>query len=153
QIPDRDASPLNRERLDGWLASGAISEAQHRTLTAIVRKEVFTVFVELNALLYLGVVAFAVGLGWTIYTRFPTLGDAAALVPLVLLLAACSWYCFVHAQPYSVERVDSPDFVFDYVLYLGCLAFGVMLGYLEIRFKLLHEHWDYHLLAAAALYF
>ena len=43
------------DRLDGWKAVGVISEEQHAMLTALVRRERFSVFVELSALLYLGV--------------------------------------------------------------------------------------------------
>jgi hypothetical protein len=57
------------------------------------------------------------------------------------------------AAPYSRAQVDSPTLAFDYVLYLGCLTFGIGLGYFAYRFHLLQDHWDAYLLAAALLYF
>ena len=60
------------DRLDEWKALGVISEAQHATLSAIVRRERFSLYVELNALLYIGVIALVAGLGWTfvLWRRF-----------------------------------------------------------------------------------
>jgi hypothetical protein len=39
------------------------------------------------------------------------------------------------------------------VLYLGCAFLGILFGYLENRLHLLAEHWDYYLLASAALFY
>src|SRR5262245_358085 len=141
------------ESLERWRLSGAISSEQHAALAAIVRKDRFSVFLELNALLYLGVLAFVAGLGWTIHEHFAQLGDIAIVVPLALIFAACLYYCLTRSQPYANSQVESPGFAFDYVLYLGCLVFATELGYLEFRFELLKAHWDYYLLGSAALYF
>ena len=141
------------EALERWRNSAAISGEQHDTLAAVASRSRFSLFLELNALLYLGVLVFVAGLGWTIKLHFAQLGDAAVVVPLAAIFAACLYYCFSHAQPYTPERVESPNFAFDYVLYLGCLVFGVELGYLEFRFELLKANWDYYLLASAFLYF
>ena len=119
----------------------------------MTRKERFSFFVELNALLYLGVVAFIGGLGWTVQTYFTRLGDVAILGPLTAVLAACLWYSFSRGAPYSPEQVASPTFAFDYVLYLACLIFAVELGYVEFRFHVLKENWDGYLLASALAYF
>src|SRR5262245_10649743 len=141
------------ETLERWRNTEAITGEQHAALAAIVRKERFSLFLELNAVLYLGVLAFVGGLGWTIKEHFSQLGDAAVVIPLAAIFAGCLYYCFTHAQPYTPERVESPTFAFDYVLYLGCLVFGVELGYLEFRFELLKANWDYYLLASSLLYF
>jgi len=141
------------DALERWRSTGAITGEQHAVLTTIVRKDRFSVFLELNALLYLGVVSFVAGLGWTVYEHFARLGDAAVVVPLAAVFAACLYYCFARARPYDPARVESPNFAFDYVLYLGCLVFGVELGYIEFRFQLLRANWDFYLLASSILYF
>jgi Predicted membrane protein (DUF2157) len=139
--------------LDRWRDEGAISSEQYDTLAALVRKDRFSVFIELNALLYAGVLAFVAGVGWTIQTYFASLGDAAILFSLATLFASCLYYCFSRSVPYSQEAVESPTFVFDYVLYFGCLIFGVGLGYLEFRYHFLKENWDQYLLLSAIVYF
>src|SRR6187402_908155 len=114
--------------LQRWRTTGAITGEQHDVLSALVRKERFTVFVELHTILYLGVVAFIAGLGWTIQAHFQGLGDAAILSALTLTCAASFYYCFSRGSSYSTGRVESPGMAFDYVLYLGCLVFGLELG-------------------------
>ena len=136
-----------------WRDGGAITAAQFDTIAAIVRKERFSIFVELNALLYIGVLAFIAGLGWTIQTYFANLGDAAILLGLTVLLSASLYYCFSRAAPYSYGQVQSPTMAFDYVLYLACLVLASELAYIETRFQLLAKNWDYYLLSSAVLYF
>ncbi len=121
--------------LERWKTAGAISAEQHDMLAALVRKDRVSVFVELNALLYAGVVMFIAGVGWTIQTYFASLGDAAVLSSLALLFAGCLFYCFTRSAPYSNDAQESPYFAFDYVLYLGCLSLGVALGLSRIPFS------------------
>ena len=104
-----------------------------------MRKDRFSVALELNALLYLGVLAIAAGLLWTVQTHFIALGDTAIVAALTVIVALCFGYCFARARPYSPGEVESPTAIFDYVLYLGCLVFAIELAYLETRFTLLGE--------------
>jgi hypothetical protein len=140
-------------RLQHWHDTGAITADQYTALSALVRKTRFSVFIELNALLYLGVLSFIAGLGWIISDYVATLGDAAIISALTLLLLACFYYCFSRVPPYSHDQVESPNVAFDYVLYLGCLTFAVELGYLESRFHLLQSNWDFYLLISSAVFF
>ncbi len=129
--------------LQKWRDSGAISADQFDTLIAIVRKERFSVFVELNVLLYVGVLSLAAGVGWTINTYFADLGDAAILIGLTALLMSSLYYCFSH----------KPGMVVDYILYLACLTLAAELAYIEARFEVLRDHWDYYVLLSAFVYF
>ena len=139
--------------LERWKTSGAITVAQHDVIAALARKDRFSVFVELNTLLYLGVISLIAGAGWTIQTYFADLGDAAILSSLTVVFVATLYYCFSRTRPYSHGEVESPGFAFDYVLYLGCLVFGLELGYLEFRFHFLQASWDHYLLLASIVYF
>src|SRR5262245_53394595 len=111
------------ERLDNWKQTGTITADQYNALTAIVRKDRFSVFLELNGLLYLGVLSFVGGLGGMIQAYAASFGDIAILSALAILLGFCFYYCFSRALPYSAMRVESPNFALDYVLYLACLVF------------------------------
>jgi Predicted membrane protein (DUF2157) len=139
------------DRLDGWKAAGAISEEQHAMLTALVRRERFSVFVELSALLYIGVLSIVGGLVWTFRDYVTNLGDAAILGILTLLMVLSFGYCFSRTHPYSNDEVESPTFVFDYVLYFACLIFSATLAFIETRFGIFHG-WDTHLLLAAIVF-
>ena len=49
------------EHLERWHTTGAISGAQYEAIATLVRKDRFSLFVELNTILYLGVLAFVAG--------------------------------------------------------------------------------------------
>jgi len=139
------------ERLAEWKAVGTISQAQHDTLAALVRKERVSVYAELSALLYLGVLSFVGGLGWTMRAYVVNLGDAAILSLLTLIVAAAFYYCFAKAEPYANTEVESPSLVLDYVLYLGCLVLSAEIGYIEYRFHLF-DNWHHHLLIVSVVF-
>jgi Predicted membrane protein (DUF2157) len=139
--------------LERWKHTGAITAGQHDVLSALARQDPFSVFVELNALLYLGVVSFVAGTGWTIQSYFADFGGAEILLLLTIAVCVSLYYCFSRSPPYSPAEVESPGFTFDYVLYFGCLVFGLELGYLELHFHLLQASSDHYLFLAAAVYF
>ena len=139
------------DRLDAWKTAGVISEEQHAMLAALVRHERFSVFVELSALLYLGVLSIAGGLVWTFQEYVATLGDVTILAMLTLLMAVSFGYCVTRVGRYSNDEVESPSLAFDYVLYFGCLIFSATLAFIETRFEIFHG-WDTHLLIAAIVF-
>ena len=141
------------DRLEQWKNSGVISPEQHALLAGLARGRPFSVFLELNILLYAGILAFVGGLGWTVTTWSQQLGDVVVLTVLSMLLGVCFWHCFSRAAAWSPGEVASPSLVFDYVLYLGSLVWSVELTYLETRFHLLSGQWDLYLLATSVLFF
>ncbi len=140
-------------RLDQWKERGVISPEQHTRLAGLSRGEPFSLFLELNILLYAGILSFVAGLGWTVTTWSHQLGDVLVLSILSMMLAASFWYCFSRAPSWSRGETSSPSLIFDYVLYLGSLIWSVELAYLEERFHILSGQWDLYLLATAALFF
>jgi hypothetical protein len=152
-------SPENQDfmtiltRLEQWKEHGTISPEQHALLAGLSRGEPISFFLELNILLYVGILAFVAGLGWTVSTWSQQLGDVLILTILSAILAACFWYCFSRAPAWSPAEIPSPSLIFDYVLYVGSLTWSMELAYLENRFHLLSGQWDLYLLATAGLFF
>jgi hypothetical protein len=140
-------------RLEQWKDRGVITPEQHAHLAGLSRGEPFSVALELNVLLYGGVLALVAGLGWTVSTWSQQLGDVLVLTILSALLAACFWYVFSRAPAWSPVETPSPSLVFDYVIYLGSLTWSIELAYLENRFHLLSGQWDYYVLATTGLFF
>ena len=140
-------------RLELWKEQGAISTEQQAHLASLSRGEPFSLSLELNLLLYAGVLAFVAGLGWTISTWSKQLGDVLVLTILSIILTASFWYCFSRAPARSAAETAAPNQIFDYVLYLGSLVWCVELAYLENRFHVLSGQWDLYLLATALLFF
>jgi len=130
-----------------------ISPEQHTLLEGLSRGEPFSFFLELNLLLYAGILAFVTGLGWTVSTWSDQMGDVLVLTILTAILAASLWYCFSRAPAWSAGESPSPGLASDYVLYLASLSWTVELAYIEKRFELLSGQWDLYLLATAALFF
>jgi hypothetical protein len=122
-------------------------------LAGLSRGEPLSLFLELNVLLYAGVLAFVTGLGWTVSTWSRQLGDVLVLTILSTILAVCFWYCFSRAPVWSPAETPAPSPIFDYVLYLGSLTWSLELAYLENRFLVLSGEWDLYLLATAGLFF
>jgi len=140
-------------RLGSWKEQGKISPEQHVLLAGRSRGEPLSLFLELNVLLYAGVLAFVAGLGWTISTWSHQIGDVVVLTILSTILAASFWYCFSRAPAWSPAEAPAPSPIFDYVLYLGSLIWSLELGYIESRFHVLSGQWDLYLLATAILFF
>jgi hypothetical protein len=145
-------------RLQEWKEQGKISPLQHAHLAGLARGEPFSLFLELNVLLYAGVLAFVAGLGWTVSTWSHQIGDVVVLTVLSTILAASFWYCFSRAPSWSPGETpaSSPivlNPIIDYVLYLGSLVWSLELAYVENRFHLLSGQWDLYLLATAVLFF
>jgi hypothetical protein len=140
-------------RLEQWKEQGKISPEQDAHLAGLCRGEPFSLFLELNVLLYAGVLSFVAGLGWTVRTWSQQVGDVLVLTILSTILAACFWYCFSRASAWSPTETLAPSPIFDYVLYLGGLIWSLELAYLENRFHLLSGQLDLYLLATAGLYF
>jgi hypothetical protein len=140
-------------RLDHWKESGTISPEQHSLLSRIASGELFSIFLELNILLYAGILAFVGGLGWTVSTWSEQLGDVLVLGVLTAILGACLWYCFSRAPAWSREQTASPNLIFDYVLYLGALVWSIELTYVETRLHLFSGNWDAYLLATSVPFF
>ena len=140
-------------RLEQWKQQGKISPEQQAHLAGLSRGEPFSLFLELNVLLYAGVLAFVAGLGWTVSTWSQQLGDVLVLTALSVIFAACFRYCFFHAPAWSPAETPALSPIFDYVLYLGSLVWSVELAYIEKRYHVLSGRLDFDLLATAVLLF
>lgn len=136
-----------------WKDRGVISPAQFIFFDRLNRRELLSVFFELNLLLYAGVAAFAGGLAWTVQKYSAQLGVAVITAVLSILLLSCLWYCFSRAPAWSRSESPSPNLVFDYVLYLASLTWSVELSYVETRLHILSGQWDFWLLLTACLFF
>src|SRR5208282_2649942 len=156
--PENDGFMTILTRLEQWREQGKISPEQRAHLAGLSRGEPFSLFLELNVLLYAGVLAFVAGLGWTVSTWSHQIGDVLVLTTLSSILAVSFWYCFSRAPAWSPAETpapspSAPSPIFDYVLYLGSLVWSLELAYIENRFHLLSGQWDLYLLATAVLYF
>lgn len=139
------------ERLDAWRDAGVITTEQHASLTSLSRRDRFSLYVEIHALLYVGVVSMVAGVVWTFRESLAGLGHAAILSIFAALIGVSLYYCFTRAVPYASGEVEQPSIAVEYVLYFGCLMFSGMLAYLEVQMRVCGG-WDTHLLLASTVF-
>lgn len=140
-------------RLERWKQQEKISPEQCAHLSGLASRQPLSIFLELNVLLYAGVMALVAGIGWTVSTWSKQIGDVIVVSVLFAIFAACFWYCFSRAPAWSPREIPAPTAIFDYVLYLGSLVWSLELAYVENRFHLLSGQWDLYLLATAVFFF
>lgn len=140
------------EALDDLERAGILSLQQAALLRRLVRREVFSVYWELRVLLYAGILVFTGGLGLLVRQHFDAIGHLALLAAILAACAACFAWCLLRGGGFSRGSVASPNAAYDYVLLLGCLLLGSAAGYLELRYRVLAEHWTWWLLGSGLFY-
>jgi len=134
-------------------AEGTLSSVQLDVLSAIHKKERFSLHQELRSLIYAGVLLVILGAGLTVKSYFAELGNIAVVSSLSLTVFAALVYCFYRGVPYTHVDVPSPNIGFDYVLFLGCSLYSLDIAYIETQFHLLGDGWNSYLLVSAVLFF
>ena len=118
-----------------------------------------SLFVELRSVLYLGIAFFSTAIGILIYKHIETIGHDVLVICIALVCVACFAYCFKFGKGYTNEKLSSPNFLFDYILLLGCLLLLTFIGYVQFQYNVFGNRWGLAvfipmlLLFAAAYYF
>ncbi len=141
-----------QEALNDLERSEILSREQAALLRRIYSRELFSVHWELRLLLYGGILILTTGLGLLVAKHFASIGHLILLAAIVLGIAACFAYCLRHGGGFSPERLPTPDAAYDYILLLGCLLLGTLQGYLELRYRLSAQYWNWWLLISALTY-
>lgn len=141
-----------QEALNDLENSEILSREQAALLRRIYGRELFSVHWELRLLLYGGILILTTGLGLLVAKHFSSIGHLTLLAVISMGCAACFAYCLRHGGGFSSESLATPDAAYDYVLLLGCLLLGTLQGYLELRYQLLAQYWNWWLLASALIY-
>ena len=132
--------------------SGVLTQGQAALLRRIYGRELFSVHWELRVLLYAGILTLTTGLGLLLRKYFASVGHLALLGAIALGCVGCFATCLRRGGGFSREAVSAPDAAHDYLLFLGCLLFGTFQGYLEVRYQVLAQHWNWWLLGSGLFY-
>ena len=130
---------MRLENLKELKDKNLISEEQFAFLEPISTNKVVSVFYELRAILYLGVMLFTTGAGILVYKNIGNLGHMISIMILFALTAICFHYALRHSRPYSNGKVEVPLPYYDYIVLLGCLLFISDLTYLQIQYELFND--------------
>ena len=115
-------------------------------LRAVERREVFSIYPELRALSWAGVMLVVAGVGVLLAQNLDRIGPSALAAALAVAAAACYGWAWWRRTTGTGSLVD------DYVLLLGALLLGANIGYVEVQFQLLDQGWPRHLLLLAAVH-
>ena len=143
-------------RLDERIADlgrrGLLSPAQADAVSAAERGEPFSLYLEIHAFYYFGVLLIAVGIGLTLKDRLALWGPFLLLGGLTMGVLACAVPVVRRGPSWSRDLVPAPGAAFDYILFLGCLLLSLDVGYAEARYHWLGGQWRWHLLTLAAVF-
>jgi len=152
QIEQYEGRQGVQEALNDLESNEILSREQVVLLRRIYGRELFSVHWELRLLFYGGILILTTGLGLLVAKHFASIGHLTLLAAIALGCAVCFAYCLRHGGGFSPERLATPDAAYDYVLLLGCLLLGTLQGYLELRYQILAQHWNWWLLISALTY-
>lgn len=113
-----------------------IDQGQFDALEPIVSRKLVSVFYELRIILYLGIMLFTTGVGILIYKNIGDIGHLVVITILFLLTAACFYFAFSKAEPYSNWKIRTSLPYYDYIVLLACLLFISVLSYLQFQYEL-----------------
>ena len=133
------------------LQQNLITEKEYENIEQ--HQNAISVFVELRTLLYLGIALFSAAVGVLVYKHIETIGHDILVICIALVCAACFAYCIRKANAYSSKKVNSPNFLFDYVLLLGCLLLITFVGYIQFQYNVFGNRWGLAVFMPMALLF
>lgn len=133
--------------------SGIISKDELQAITDYEKNKALSVFWELRTILYLGILLFTSGIGILIYLNIDTIGHQAILGLILLSCAGCFYYAHKNRLPYSNEEIKFESPFFDYIILLGCILFGIFIGYFQFQYSIFGTHYELATLVPTALFF
>ncbi len=135
------------------IKDGIITQEESARISEFEREKAMTVHWELRTILYLGILLFMTGLGILVYLNIDTIGHTVIIGAIASSSVACFYYGFKKRKPYSHDEVKHESPMFDYVVLLGCLLFGVFVGYLQFQYSVFGLHYGFATILPAVLYF
>jgi hypothetical protein len=128
-------------------AEGVIDDATSARALARDDGQVFSLYAELRAVLYAGVLLVTSGIGIVLARNLERVGPLG-IVAAIALLAAASAVPAVRGRRTAV----APGVAAEYLLLLAALLLSADLAYAERQFSLLGPLWSWHLLLLAVVH-
>lgn len=100
-----------------------------------------SLFTDLHALLYSGILMLAGGIGILIYKNIDTIGHLTIVILTALASIGCLGYCWRTAPHFSRYKTEPPNQWFDYILLFGSLLMVTFFGYLQYQYHVFGYRW------------
>ena len=133
-------------------AQGLLPPAQAAAIADDERARPFSLHFELRALLYLGVVLLAGGLGVLVYQHLDSIGHEVIIAFVALAMSASFFYAARHRPAFTWGEAPRTSIAADYLLLLGCLLFLVLLGYLQVQYEVFGHRYGLATLLPAVVF-
>lgn len=139
--------------LQKLIQDGVLNEQDGASIQTFEREKPMSVHWELKSILYLGILLLVSGISILVYLNIDTIGHQAIIASIAAAVVYCFYYAFKHRLPFSNAQVTHSSPMFDYVVLLGCLLFGVFIGYLQYQYSIFGIHYGLATVAPTVLYF
>ena len=134
-------------------AEGLLPPAQAAAIAEDERTRPFSLHYELRALLYLGSVLLAGGLGVLVYENRNSLSQELVTAFIALAMGASFAYAARHRPAFTWGEAPRTSIAADYLLLLGCLLFLVLEGYVQVEYGMFGTRYGLVTLLPAVLFF
>lgn len=135
------------------IQDGVLNEQEGAAVDAFEREKPMSVHWELKTILYLGILLLVSGIGILVYLNIDTIGHQAIIAAISLSAGFCFYYGFKHKLPFTTAQVTYESSLFDYVVLLGCLLLGVLIGYLQFQYSIFGLHYGLATIVPTLVYF
>jgi hypothetical protein len=132
---------------------GLLSTAQYEQVNEYRSRNIFSLLIELRALLYLSILLITTGIGILVYKNIDTIGHTAILSTIFLACVGCFYYCFKNSKGFSLGPVVSANMWYDYVLLAANLLAGIFMGYWQYEYEPFGQYNNIAALLPTILYF
>ena len=135
------------------LEDGIITSEQYVIIKNYEKTKPLSIHWELRTILYLGILLFTSGISILIYQNIDTIGHQAILGFIGLGTISCFYYALKNKLPYSNRPTKHDSPFFDYIILLGCLLFGIFIGYLQYQYSIFGLHYGIATFIPTVLFF
>jgi hypothetical protein len=139
--------------LEQLLSDNILTTEEVSSIKSFEENKPMSVHWELRSILYLGVLLLISGLGILVYMNLDTIGHQAIIAAIAIACGYCFYYGFKHKVPFTYLETKQISPVFDYVVLLGCLLLGVLLGYLQYQYSVFGMHYGLVTIIPTIIYF
>ncbi|WP_221391812.1 DUF2157 domain-containing protein [Dyadobacter sp. NIV53] len=130
-----------------------ISDQQSTVIESYLANKLFSVHTELRSILYLGILLLSTGLGIIIYENIDTIGHQAIIAFIGTVTVACFFYSYKSIEPFSWQKVSSPNQYAGFTLLLGCTTFLILEGYIQFQYKFFGSKYGFAAFIPTVIFF
>lgn len=120
---------------------GLLSDEHFGNIQSAVSNRPISLVWELKILMYCGVLLLTTGLGIIVYKNLDSIGHLAIVIFIAAAMLLCFTFSYKRSTPFTFQKTGENNILQDYILLLGCLLMLILLGYLQVQYKVFGNRW------------